>query len=79
MSEGTESNLEDNLIILTNAEVELLKENYFKLNPDAISIDIGLEKHDFTFERYIKGDGFVHIFTIVDRKKFSYARIKYEF
>jgi hypothetical protein len=80
MSESSESSVEDNIITLTNAEYNKLHKSYFELNPNATKLDVGIEEDVFGFAKYIKmQDDFVHLFTITDRKKFDYARIKYEF
>jgi hypothetical protein len=80
MSESSKSSVDENIITLTNAEYNKLKQSYFELNPNSTALDVGIEEAAFGFTRYIQmQDDFLHLFTITDRKKFNYARIKYEF
>lgn len=80
MSESSESFVDINLLTLTNAEYNKLKQNYFKLNPGATDLDCGFELNNFGFTHQLYADDdFLHLFSIVDRKKYEYARIKYEF
>jgi len=80
MSESSESFVDDRLILLTNAEYSKLKRNYFEMNPTSHQLDVGLELNDFGFVHnpYL-GDDVLNLFTITDKKKFEYSKIKYEF
>jgi hypothetical protein len=80
MSESSKSSVDETILTLTNAQYNKLKQSYFELNPNATKLDVGIEEDVFGFARYISmQDDFLHLFTITDRKKFNYARIKYEF
>lgn len=80
MSESSESFVDENVITLSNAEYRKLQKSYFELNPNETTLDVGIEAALFGFTRYMEmQDDFIHLFTITDRKKFDYARIKYEF
>ena len=80
MSESSQSFVDDDLFTLTNGEWMEVKRKYRELNPDSKIIDIGLELNEFRFARQIKlDDTYVELFTIIDRKKLEYSRIKYEF
>jgi hypothetical protein len=74
--------INENYITLTNSEYSQLKQKYFELNPNATMLDVGLHINNFGFSRRMglnKNDDFLHLFEIVDSKKYEYSRIKYEF
>ena len=80
MSESTEPNLEDDLFTLTNHEYSKLKLKYFESNSNPhMSDELGFELNTFGLMHHYNNDDFLNLFTITDRKKFMYARIKYEF
>ncbi len=84
MSKSSRSAINEDRFILSNDEYDKLNENYFKMHKYELSIcplenieknfmNIGLEV------QFDCLDDFIVVFKIIDRKKFEYARIKYEF
>jgi hypothetical protein len=78
MSESSELNIDGNTFTLTNREFNSLLQ---KVNGANFEKDIGLKLFNLglAYHPNYMRDDFIHLFDIVDEKKLSYARIKYEF
>lgn len=79
MSESSRSSLDEDWFVMSNSEyIQLLR----KLYPKGIPLDGTVRSAFLDLGLIIDenfNDDFAYAFSILDRKKFNYARIKYEF